>query len=114
MPTLTSSIIRIKSSKPWLLFPLLLSAALAAQEFPAPPRDTEPKRLPNGRLQSEQILKADYEANLKDLDRMKKLVDGIGEVLKKNDRHVLSIKALKDLDEIERIARRVRGRMRRY
>ena len=34
--------------------------------------------------------------------------------LKKNDRHVLSLKALKNLEEVEKLSRRIRGRMKRY
>ena len=48
------------------------------------------------------------------LEKIRKLTEGVEGDLRKNDRHVLSLKALKDLDEIEKIARRVRNRMRRY
>ena len=84
------------------------------REVEIKPPPGEEKRLPNGKLQSEEILRSDHESNLKDLDQMKKLVEGVQEDLTKNDRHVLSRKALKDLEEIERLSKRVRSRMTRY
>jgi hypothetical protein len=72
------------------------------------------RRMPDGRLQSEALLKADHESNLKDLDQMKKLMDAVRADLEKNDRHVLSIQSLKHLEEIEKLSRKIRDRMRRY
>jgi len=34
--------------------------------------------------------------------------------LEKNDKHVLSVAALKKSEEIEKIAKRIRGRLRRF
>ncbi len=79
-----------------------------------PPSREEPKKLPDGRLWSEAVLKANYEANLKELERMRKILDSVQEELEKSKGHVLSIKALKDLEELERLSRRVRDRMRRH
>lgn len=94
-----------------------LSTSVAGQ-FPDIPAQSsqqqEEKRLPNGKLQSEAILKADYEANLKDLEKLRKTAEGVEEELKKNKGQVLSIKAIKDLEEVEKIARRIRGRMKRF
>ncbi|MBI5085304.1 MAG: hypothetical protein HZB13_11985 [Acidobacteria bacterium] len=102
---------------------LALAAGLALlcggmqRPFPDPPASPDApdsKRLPNGRIQSEEILKADHAENLKDLALVRKLLDAVEADLKKYDRHVLSVKSLKDLEEIEKISRRVRGRMRRF
>ncbi|MGJ5819822.1 hypothetical protein [Paludibaculum fermentans] len=93
---------------------LLFAFSLPAQ-FPQPPgEDPEPKRLPNGKLQSEEILKADYKANLKDLAELRRLTDSIEEETKKNQGHVLALKTFKDLEEIEKIVKRMRTRMKRY
>jgi hypothetical protein len=70
--------------------------------------------MPDGRLQSEVILKEDHKQNLKDLEQMRSLVSAVEDELKKNDRHVLSIRALKNLEEVEKVSRRVRQRMKRY
>lgn len=120
MPRLTS-FIRSKFSN-WrglalCLLPLAgfaLVFALPAQPPQLPGEDPEPKRLPNGKLQSEEILKADYKANLKDLEELRRLTDSIEEETKKNQGHVLALKTFKDLDEIEKIVKRMRTRMKRY
>jgi hypothetical protein len=96
-------------------------AALACISLGAPQRpprtpDTEPPpvRLPNGKLQTDEILKADYEQNLKDLKQMQKLMDEIRGELEKNEQYVLSLGAIKKLEEIEKLSQKVRGRMRRW
>ena len=113
MPTLTSCITSHFSK--WCAVAFCAVALLAQPPEPQRPSDPEPeRRLPNGKLQSEEILKADYDENLKDLDRIRRLAEGIQADLRKNDRHVLSLKSLKELDEIDKLSRRVRDRMRRY
>lgn len=118
MPMLTSCI-RSKFSN-WkgaaLLPGVLLAATVVFAQFPQFPAhdDDEPKRLPNGKLQSDEILKADYKANLKDLAELRRLNEAIGEELDKNKGMVLSLKSVKDLEEIEKIAKRMRTRMKRY
>lgn len=83
--------------------------------MPAPPPGREePKRLPDGRLWSEAVIKANYESNVKDIERMRKILDSVQEEIEQTKGHVLSIKALKELEELERTARRVRDRMRRH
>jgi len=115
MPRFTS-FIRNQSSKAFAIA-LFLALCGGAAQYPGSPHrqdPDEPKKLPSGKSQSEEILKADHESNLKDLAQIRKLAEGIEEDLKKNDRHVLSLKALKDLDEIEKLSRKIRGRMRRF
>lgn len=93
---------------------------IAAQDPPhgrpgSPRLDTpEILRTPDGRNRTEMILKADHEASLKDLDAMRKLVDDIKIDMEKNDRHVLSVGALKKLDDIEKLSKKIRSRMKRY
>ena len=89
----------------------LASDSSAAQP---PGRENEPARLPSGKSQSEEILKADYKANLADLLQMQKLIDEVKTELEKNDRHVLSLSNMKKLEELETLSRKIRGRMRRW
>jgi hypothetical protein len=42
------------------------------------------------------------------------MITGVLDDLKKNDRHVLSVQSIRQLEEIEKSARRVRGRMQRF
>lgn len=113
MPTLTSCISSHFSK--WCAVAFCAVTLLAQPPDTRRPSDPEnDRRLPNGKLQSEEILKADYDENLKDLDKIRKLIEGVEADLRKNDRHVLSLKALKELEEIEKVSRRVRARMRRF
>lgn len=70
--------------------------------------------MPDGRLQSEVLLKQAHKDNVKDLDQMKLLLEVVREDMDKSEGHVLSLKSLKNLEEIEKISRRVRGRMKRF
>jgi hypothetical protein len=80
------------------------------------PRQTEPAepRLPDGRSQKEEILKADHAKSLDDASELMKLSEELKIDLEKNDRHVLSVATLKKLDEMEKLVKRIRGRMKRF
>lgn len=102
---------------------LVAPAALAARLLPAQKQaDNEGRidtarpdiRLPSGKMQRDEILKADYEKNVKDAREMAALAKSFQEELEKDQRFVLSVASLKKLDEIEKIAKRVRGRLRGY
>ena len=75
--------------------------------------DKEPIRLPNGTLQSDAILKSDHEASLKDAAQLQRLSVELSLEIEKNDRHVVSMQTLKKLDEMEKIVKRIRSRMKR-
>jgi hypothetical protein len=57
---------------------------------------------------------AEHKKNLEDAAAMAKLAEEVSEDLEKNDRYVVSIKTLKQLDEIEKLAKAVRGRLKKY
>jgi hypothetical protein len=79
-----------------------------------PRREDPPARLPNGKLQSEEILKDDYKKNLKDAQELIDLAESLKMGLEKGEQHVLSLSDLKKTEEIEKLAKRIRGRIRRY
>ncbi len=62
----------------------------------------------------EEILKADFEKTLKDASELLDLAEQLKEELEKNDRHVLSVSTLKKTEEIEKLSKRIRSRLRRY
>jgi hypothetical protein len=99
---------------------LLLSLALVstAQQGPPerrlPPETPEEVRLPNGKLQREEILKADYQKNLEDARALSMLADELKADLEKSDYNVLSVGSLKKTDDIDRLARRIRDRLKRF
>ena len=95
-----------------LLVPLITLA------FQGPPRrdrqeppSTGDVRLPNGKSQQEEILKAEHEKSLKDAAALIDLAEQLKADLEKNDRHVLSVATLKKTEEIEKLAKRIRTRL---
>ncbi len=95
-----------------MMAPLL---ALALQAPPRHDREEPPAagdvRLPNGKSQREEILKAEHEKSLKDAAALIELAEQLKADLEKNDRHVLSIATLKKTEEIEKLAKRIRARL---
>jgi hypothetical protein len=83
---------------------------LLAQQFPPPEKEEKAKRLPDGTLQSEAILKDEQKKMLADAARLIQYSQEVETELKKNDHNILSIGMLKKLEEIEKLARRMRGR----
>jgi hypothetical protein len=81
------------------------------EQFPVPGVRPD-ERLPNGKLQRDEILKADYKSNLKDARELMDLTQAFELDLEKSDANVLSLALLKKLDDIDKVTRRIRGRMR--
>jgi hypothetical protein len=100
-----------------ILLLLSLTFACTAQQPAGPPEDTIPPetpqevRLPNGKLQREEILKADYKKNLEDARALSKLADQLKTALEKSDYNILSVDSLKKTEDIDRLARRIRDRL---
>jgi hypothetical protein len=100
-----------------LLAVLILSAGagVLAQGIPRgiPQAADDDVKLPSGKSQRDAILKAEHERSLSDVDRILKLATELKAEMEKNDYHVLSLSALKKAGDIERLARKVRTRLRR-
>jgi hypothetical protein len=99
-----------------LLLPLAVGPLLS--QVDTPPRnqrieDPLEAKLPNGRSQREEILKADYQKTLQDAAELVKLAEQLQDDLIKEDRHVLSLASLKKTEDIEKLARRIRTRLRK-
>jgi hypothetical protein len=100
---------------------LILSAALLiplfAQHTVRQPSDSEKSseaRLPNGKLQQDEILKADHEKSVQEAAQLIELAEGLKRELEKDEAHVLSISSIKKTEDIEKIARRIRSRIKRF
>jgi len=93
---------------------LFFTLALCAQRGGpgAQPPGTDP--FPNIRSQPEEILKQDHKKNLADAAAMAKLAEEVSEDLEKDDRFVYSLKTMKKLDEIEKLTKAIRGRLKKY
>ena len=89
---------------------LFTSAALPQRGGGRAPE--EDPRLPNGKLQRDEILKAEHQANIKDAAELAQLAEQLKIDLEKNDRFVLSMATLKKTDDIEKLAKRIRSRLR--
>ncbi len=87
-----------------------LCTALLAQQLPQIDKEEKLKRLPDGTLQSEAILKDEQKKLLVDAAKLIQYSQEVEAELKKNDHNILSIGMLKKLEEIEKVARRMRGR----
>jgi hypothetical protein len=101
---------------------IVLTAFLpvSSQDFPNPRPpgskrgDESEVKLPNGKNQRDEILKADHKANLEDTERISQLAKELRENLERNTQYVFSIEDVKKTEEIEKISKRIRGRMKRF
>jgi hypothetical protein len=73
----------------------------------------EEVRMPSGKLQADEILKYEHEQNRKDAAELARLSAEIRDDFEKGDAHVVSVKTLNKLDDAEKLARNIRGRLRR-
>jgi hypothetical protein len=71
-------------------------------------------RLPNGKSQRDEILKEDYKRNLDDAAELVKLAEDLKTDLERDDRYIVSVKTLKKTDDIEKLVKNIRGRLKRY
>jgi hypothetical protein len=76
-------------------------------------RDEPDVKLPNGKMQKDEIIRVDYEHNLRDAAELARLSEEIKDDLEKGDRYLVSTKTLKKLDDVEKLAKDIRQRMRR-
>lgn len=99
---------------------LVVFGALFAQVLPNPPAPAPAPgmpsdvRLPNGKLQRDEIAKADYKKNLEDATEMARLAEEVKSDLEKETAYVVSVKTMKKTEDIEKLARNIRGRLKRY
>jgi hypothetical protein len=92
----------------------LLLAMATAQRQPHDMTDDDKTGAGLKRKQIEEILKSDRVKSIEDAGQMMKLSEELKGELEKNDKSVLSVAALRKAEEIEKLAKRIRGRLRRY
>ena len=64
--------------------------------------------------QLQELLKEDKKKSIQDTSEILDRAGKLKSELESNDHQVLSMKALKEAEEIEKLAKRIRGRMRRF
>jgi hypothetical protein len=92
------------------ILPVAFAAVCLAQIPPTEPQPPEVK-LPSGKSQRDEILKAELAENLKDAAQLVELAQQLRGDLEKNDRYVFSIADRKKAEDIEKLARKIRTRM---
>ena len=95
---------------------MVLILVLGAQR-PTPPSPSEEKSdviLPSGKSQRREILKADFEKSKSDAAELAELAAQLKEDLEKKDYQVLDMRTMKKAEEIEKLARRIKDRMKRH
>lgn len=94
------------------------SALVAAQEqnpdqshrrFPAPNEDDD--RLPNGKSQKNEIAKEEHQQALKEAGDLLAAAQQLKDELQKAGDYVVPLTSVKKTEEIERLAKRIRGRL---
>ena len=76
-------------------------------------KDEADVKLPNGKSQKDEIIRVDYERNLKDAGDLARLAEEIKDDLEKGDRYLVSLKTLKKLDDVEKLSKDIRQRLKR-
>lgn len=100
-----------------LLFTMtLLALAQVPEDLPRvlTPSEQQDRKLPNGKSQRDEIVKADYKRNVQDAAELSQLARELNDDLEKSGSNTVSVKTIKKLDDIEKLARNIRGRLKRY
>ncbi len=97
---------------------MVLAAALIGQERPPIPQHGEVQsdqdiKLPSGKSQRDEILTVEHEKTVRDVARLVKLSEQLKADMEKNDWRVLSVGMVKQAEEIEKLARQIKTRLRR-
>jgi hypothetical protein len=106
---------RLRLRRWMVLSSLAITASLAlpgGQADPDGSAQREDIKLPSGKSQRDEILKLEHEQNIRDAAKLVELARQLQDALEKGDRFVLSIATIKKTDDIEKLARKIRSRMR--
>jgi hypothetical protein len=70
-------------------------------------------RLPSGKLQRDEIIQAEHKKNQEDAATLARLTQEVKDDLDNSDSYVVSVKTLKKLDDIEKLTKGIRSRLKR-
>jgi hypothetical protein len=107
------------------LLTLVASVVLSAQDreqdpeqedprhphLPRVPNPDEDKKLPNGKSQKDEIAKQDHREALKEAESLLSIAQQLRDELQKAGNYVVPVASVKKTEEIEKLARRIRGRL---
>ena len=80
--------------------------------LPIPPNPDEDQKLPNGKSQKDAMAKEAHEQALKDAKNLVSMAEQLRDELEKAGNYVVPLASVKRTEEIEKLARRIRGRLR--
>lgn len=92
-----------------LVFLLLGSLPFAIAQKSRP----EDVRLPNGRVWGDLIAAADYEDNLRDARKLEEMAAGIRREIEDSGKFVLPLKALRNVEDAEKLLKNLKARLRK-
>jgi hypothetical protein len=93
-----------------------LVSGVSAQQRQSQPLglpDPLDRKLPDGKTLRDGIVKADYEKNREDAAELVRLTAEVRDEFESGDRYVVSVKMLKKLEDVEKLAKDIRNRLRR-
>jgi Zn-dependent oligopeptidase len=76
------------------------------------PPNSDDRKLPNGKSQSDAIAKEDHQKALKDAEDLVAMAEQLRDELKRAGDYVVPVSSVKKTEEIEKLARKIRGRLR--
>jgi hypothetical protein len=101
-----------------LILPALLLCVCPAQDSSTdarrPPFGLGPDGPPLTPQQRIMLIKADHKKNVEDATELLKLAEAVKTELDKEDAQVISVKTIKQTEDIERLAKSIHGRLKRY
>jgi len=103
--------------KPLSLIFIVFSVGVAQGPTPPgpPPEPGEMgPQLPNGRSQRNAIAKDDYKRNVEDAAALARLAEDLKADLEKDEAFIVSVKVMKRTEDIEKLAKGIRARLKRY
>jgi hypothetical protein len=75
-----------------------------------PPQEAPPELKPR----REAIIKDDYKHNLEDAAALARLAEELKSELENSDKNVVSVKTMKKAEEIQKLAKNIHSRLKRY
>jgi hypothetical protein len=80
-----------------------------------PPRVQSPQEIPpTVKPTREAIIKEDYKKNLQDAAALARLADELKSELENGDKNVVSVKTMRKAEDIEKLAKNIHSRLKRY
>jgi hypothetical protein len=107
---------------PYLCFTLFAAAFAWGWQGPTQPGafggqkpgESPDVKLPDGKSQRDAIVKDEFKRNLKDVEKLATLANELKEAMEASDAHIVSLKIIKQTEEIEKLAKTIRGRLKRF